>query len=86
MPRFAANLTFMFSELPFLDRFEAAAEAGFQGVEFLFVGDLAWRCPTEAFAALRRAWRGLRKGSVAHAHLAVRLGVLRPSVPRLREG
>jgi len=36
MPRLAANLTMMFTELPFLDRFRAAAEAGFRGVEFLF--------------------------------------------------
>ncbi|MGE8942787.1 2-oxo-tetronate isomerase [Leptospira interrogans] len=36
MPRFAANLSMMFTELPFLDRFEAAAKAGFSGVEFLF--------------------------------------------------
>jgi hydroxypyruvate isomerase len=36
MPRFAANLTMMFTELPFLDRFAAAAEAGFSGVEYLF--------------------------------------------------
>lgn len=36
MPRFAANLSLMFTELPFLDRFEAAAEAGFGAVEFLF--------------------------------------------------
>jgi hydroxypyruvate isomerase len=36
MPRFAANLTMMFNEVPFLDRFEAAANAGFTAVEFLF--------------------------------------------------
>ena len=36
MPKFAANLSFLFKELPFLDRFEAAAEAGFDGVEVLF--------------------------------------------------
>jgi hydroxypyruvate isomerase len=36
MPRFAANLTMLFTELPFLDRFEAAAQAGFSAVEFLF--------------------------------------------------
>ena len=36
MPRFAANLTMLFNELPFLDRFQAAAEAGFHGVEYLF--------------------------------------------------
>jgi len=36
MPRLAANLSMMFTELPFLDRFAAAAAAGFKGVEFLF--------------------------------------------------
>ena len=33
MPRFAANLTYLWAELPYLDRFEAAAEAGFAAVE-----------------------------------------------------
>jgi 2-dehydrotetronate isomerase len=36
MPRFAANLTMMFNEWAFLDRFEAAADAGFKAVEYLF--------------------------------------------------
>lgn len=36
MPRFAANLTMLFGEVEFLDRFQAAARAGFRGVEFLF--------------------------------------------------
>ena len=36
MPRFAANLSFLFTDLPFLDRFEAAARADFEGVEFMF--------------------------------------------------
>ncbi|WP_279482201.1 2-oxo-tetronate isomerase [Aureimonas sp. SK2] len=36
MPRFAANLTMMFNEVPFLERFAEAAEVGFSGVEFLF--------------------------------------------------
>jgi 2-dehydrotetronate isomerase len=36
MPKFAANLTMMFNEWPFLDRFGAAADAGFAAVEFLF--------------------------------------------------
>jgi len=36
MPNFAANLSMMFQEIGFLDRFEAAARAGFKGVEFLF--------------------------------------------------
>lgn len=36
MPRFAANLSWLFTEIPFQERFAAAAEAGFAGVEFLF--------------------------------------------------
>lgn len=39
MPRFAANLTMMFNEYAFLDRFAAAADAGFDAVEFLFPYD-----------------------------------------------
>jgi hydroxypyruvate isomerase len=36
MPRFAANLSMLFTESPFLERFRAAAEAGFGAVEFMF--------------------------------------------------
>ncbi|MDM0106083.1 hydroxypyruvate isomerase family protein [Variovorax sp. J22R24] len=36
MPRFAANLSMLYPELDFLDRFEAAAKDGFQAVEYLF--------------------------------------------------
>lgn len=36
MPRFAANLSMMFNEVPFMERFAAAAACGFEGVEFLF--------------------------------------------------
>jgi hydroxypyruvate isomerase len=36
MPRFAANLSMMYNEHPFLERFAAAADDGFQAVEFLF--------------------------------------------------
>jgi hydroxypyruvate isomerase len=36
MPKFAANLSMLFTEVPFLDRFERAANAGFTAVEFLF--------------------------------------------------
>ena len=46
MPRFAANLSMMFTEVPFPERFAAAARAGFKAVEFLFpyefpAGDVA---------------------------------------------
>ena len=36
MLRYAANLTMLFNEVPFLARFERAAAAGFRAVEFLF--------------------------------------------------
>ena len=36
MPKFAANLSMMYPDLPFLERFEAAAKDGFKAVEFLF--------------------------------------------------
>ncbi len=36
MPKFAANLSMLFNEVDFLDRFKAAADAGFEGVEYLF--------------------------------------------------
>lgn len=46
MPRFAANLSMMFTEAPFLERFAAAAKAGFTGVEYLFPYDF----PADAVA------------------------------------
>jgi hydroxypyruvate isomerase len=46
MPVFAANLTMMFNEWAFLDRFDAAAEAGFTAVEYLF----PYEVPPEAIA------------------------------------
>lgn len=39
MPKFCANLTMLFNEVDFLDRFEAAAKVGFKGVEYLFPYD-----------------------------------------------
>ena len=39
MPKFAANLTMLFNEVPFLERFALAAKAGFEGVEYLFPYD-----------------------------------------------
>ena len=40
MPRLSANLGFLFNEVPFLDRFGAAARAGFRAVEFAFAYDV----------------------------------------------
>ncbi|WP_419896973.1 2-oxo-tetronate isomerase [Roseomonas sp. USHLN139] len=50
MPRFAANLSMMFQELPFLERFAAARAAGFEAVEFLFPYDFQ---PAEVAQRLR---------------------------------
>ena len=76
MPRFAANLTMLFTELPFLDRFEAAAEAGFTAVEYLFPYDF----PKEELVARLRShklkqvlhnlpagnWAGGERGIACH--------------------
>lgn len=40
MAKFAANLSMLFTEVDFLDRFQAAAQAGFKGVEYLFPYDV----------------------------------------------
>ena len=56
MPKFAANLSMLYNELPFLDRFEAAARDGFLGVECLF--PYAW--PAQEMAA-RLQGNGLRQ-------------------------
>lgn len=48
MPRFAANLSFLFTELPFRERFAAAAQHGFKAVEFMSADGV----PTEDVRAL----------------------------------
>ena len=51
MPRFTSNLSFMFPEVPFLERFQAAAAAGFSAVEFAF----AYEHPPEQVAAAAKS-------------------------------
>lgn len=51
MPEFCANLTFLFAEVPFPERFQRAAAAGFRGVEYLFPYDY----PPQAIAAWLQA-------------------------------
>ena len=41
MPRFSANLSFLFDEVPFLQRFGEAAQAGFRAVEFALAYEFA---------------------------------------------
>jgi hydroxypyruvate isomerase len=56
MPKFAANLSMLFTELPFLDRFAAARAAGFRAVEYLF----PYEFPKEELAARLRG-EGLKQ-------------------------
>jgi hydroxypyruvate isomerase len=56
MPRFAANLSMMYNEHPFLDRFAAASADGFRAVEFLFPYDF----PADEIAARLKAY-GLKQ-------------------------
>ena len=51
MPQFAANLSMLYAELDFLDRFEAAAQDGFKAVEYLF----PYAYPSRELAARLRA-------------------------------
>jgi 2-dehydrotetronate isomerase len=53
MPRFAANLSFLFNEVPFLERFGEAAHAGFRAVEFAF----AYEYRIQELVAEQRAHR-----------------------------
>jgi len=53
MPRFDANLSWLFQETPFFDRFDAAANAGFKGVEILFPFDH----PCDQIAAALEAYQ-----------------------------
>ena len=51
MPKFAANISLLFAELPYLDRFQAAAAAGFEAVEILFPYEIAARDTRRALVA-----------------------------------
>ena len=53
MPRFSANLSFLFNEVPFLERFGEAARAGFRAVEFAFAYDVPERAIADRLAEHR---------------------------------
>ena len=92
MPRFAANLTMLFNEVPFLDRFGAAAKAGFKAVEFLFpypyaVADLKDRLSANGLTLVLHNlpagnWDGGERGI---ACLPDRVGEFREGVARAIE-
>jgi hydroxypyruvate isomerase len=76
MPKFAANLTMLFTEVDFLDRFQAAADAGFKGVEYLFpyawpAGQLAERLDRAGLVQVLHNlpagdWAGGERGIACH--------------------
>ena len=74
MPKFAANLSMMYTELPFLERFEAAAKDGFAAVEYLFPyafssHELAARLKDNGLqqALFNAPPGGIDKDTIAHA-------------------
>jgi hydroxypyruvate isomerase len=86
MPRFAANLTMMFNEVPFLDRFEAAAASGFTGVEYLFPYDFdakALAAPLRRFG-LTQVLHNLPAGNWAAGERGI--AILPDRVEEFREG
>lgn len=76
MPAHAANLSALYGELAFMDRFEAAAQAGFDGVEFLFpysypVEQIAHRLCSHGLQLLQYClpagdWVGGERGIACH--------------------
>jgi hydroxypyruvate isomerase len=89
MPKFAANLTMLFTERPFLDRFEPAAKAGFKAVEFLFpyafeVGDIKRRLDDHRLQLVLHNlpagnWEGGERGIACHPD---RVGEFREGVEK----
>jgi hydroxypyruvate isomerase len=92
MPKFAANLTMLFNEVPFLDRFAAAANAGFKAVEFLFpyafsISDIQQRLKDNDLQIVLHNlpagnWEGGERGI---ACLPDRISEFREGVPRAIE-
>ena len=63
MIRYAANLTMLYNEVPFPERFEKAAASGFRAVEFLFIHNVdAGAVATASWIVVRRWSR--RDGSL----------------------
>lgn len=87
VPKLAANLSMMFNEVAFPDRFQAAAQAGFRAVEYLFPYDYAASMISEALneAGLEQALFNMPPGDWAQgdrgiASLADRSAEFRQSV------
>ncbi|MGL3214959.1 hydroxypyruvate isomerase [Bradyrhizobium sp. BR 1433] len=86
MPQFAANLTMLFNELPFLDRFAAAKAAGFSAVEYLFPYDFEKGALREELArcGLTQVLHNLPAGNWAAGERGI--AILRNRVDEFRDG
>ncbi|MGY3690782.1 hydroxypyruvate isomerase [Bradyrhizobium sp. USDA 3240] len=86
MPQFAANLTMLFNELPFLDRFVAAKAAGFNAVEYLFPYDFEKGALREELArcGLTQVLHNLPAGNWAAGERGI--AILRNRVDEFRDG
>jgi hydroxypyruvate isomerase len=86
MPKFAANLTMLFAELPFLDRFEAAKAAGFSGVEYLFPYDFEKAALREELQqhGLTQVLHNLPAGNWAAGERGI--AILRDRIDEFRDG
>ncbi|MEY9646051.1 hydroxypyruvate isomerase [Bradyrhizobium elkanii] len=86
MPQFAANLTMLFNELPFLDRFAAAKAAGFNAVEYLFPYDFEKGALREELArcGLTQVLHNLPAGNWAAGERGI--AILRNRVDEFRDG
>lgn len=86
MPQFAANLTMLFNELPFLDRFAAAKAAGFNAVEYLFPYDYDKSELREELARseLTQVLHNLPAGNWAAGERGI--AILRDRVDEFRDG
>ncbi|WP_076860589.1 hydroxypyruvate isomerase [Bradyrhizobium mercantei] len=86
MPQFAANLTMLFNELPFLDRFAAAKAAGFNAVEYLFPYDYEKSELREELARseLTQVLHNLPAGNWAAGERGI--AILRDRVDEFRDG
>jgi len=86
MPRFAANLTMLFNELPFAERFAAAKAAGFSGVEYLFPYDFEKAMLREQLVrhGLTQVLHNLPAGNWAAGERGI--AILRDRVNEFRDG
>ena len=75
MPKFAANLTMLFGEMPVMDRFAAAKAAGFRGVEYLFPYDFE-KAELHAVVHVEAALRLANEAEVRVVHHHVQVGQL----------